>query len=308
MSTDSDSSQSLADKDSEPFPAELADRPRGRGFGRWSGASCVLLVLALVLGPLLYVGLPREMARWRIAAALEKRLDGDLQGAIEDLGRALEQFPDDEQLYRQRADWLLEARQLERALSDADRAIELAPSDIRSYLVRSQILQRLDRHDDAVADWNRIVGLVRQGTGVSLAEALNGRAYARAVGNLELPEALEDVEEALQRAGNNAAMLDTRGYIHYLRGDYTAARSDLEKAVVDIEQDYETFSQLAEDRRLGVPDPRQFELDLKRQAEAVAVIRYHRALLFDQLDEPARAKKDRQRVRELGFEPNDALF
>jgi hypothetical protein len=40
----------------------------------------------------------------------------------------------------------------------------------------------------------------------------------------------------------------------------------------------------------------------------VAVIRYHRALLFDKIGKPKEAESDRQRVRELGYTPTPSLF
>ena len=292
----------------EPLLADLADAPRRRQLGRLAGVLCILLMIGLVVGPVLYVELPREIARWHIAAALEKRLAGDLDGAIQSLDKALEKFPGNDELYRQLASWRLASRQYEAGLADANRAVALAPNGSEAYFVRSQLFQRLGRHTEAIADWNTVVRLAETEGGFAAAVGLNGRAYARAVGGIQLKEALADVEQALRQAGDNAAMLDTRGFIRYLQGDDATARADLEKAVRMVEGEHEALMRLAEDGRTRSSDPREFELQLHEHAENVAVIRYHRALIYDQLGEKAKAEEDRRRVRELGFEPNERLF
>ena len=137
--------------------------------------------------------------------------------------------------------------------------------------------------------------------------ALNGLAYARALGNTELDQALEEVNQALQFGGRNpesrAAMLDTRGYIQLLRGDYQAARQDLDRAIQSMEMILATAGGVK-----NYPDPRQHEQDLQLLKHSVAVMYYHRALMFEQLGESELAARDLRRVHELGHEPGDQLF
>src|SRR5262245_37972319 len=79
----------------QPISAELVDPPRWRF---WAGLLTILVIVGLGVGPLLYYALPGEMSRWQIANAQEKRLDGDLPGAIQELDRAIQSRPDDIQL------------------------------------------------------------------------------------------------------------------------------------------------------------------------------------------------------------------
>jgi hypothetical protein len=95
-------------------------------------------------------------------------------------------------------------------------------------------------------------------------------------------------------------MLDTRGYIHFRRGDLTAAEADLNLAVDRTEQDYQ-----GEER---TRHRREFNQPLDRLRKSLAVIRYHRALVFDALGQSKKAEADRRRVRELGFAPAPSLF
>jgi tetratricopeptide (TPR) repeat protein len=164
-------------------------------------------------------------------------------------------------------------------------------------------LQHLGRHAESIADWEKLVKLRADAAARRRAEALNGLAYARAVAQTDLDQALREVEQALQLVGDNPAMLDTRGYIQVLRGDLEAAKTDLEVAVAGVEQQLQKATATPD-----YVDRREYERDLRNLKQSVAVIRYHRALLCDQLGQAEPAAADRRRVRELGFEPNDDLF
>ena len=70
-----------------------------------------------------------------------------------------------------------------------------------------------------------------------------------------------------------------------------------------IEDEYSQAAQATQ----YVP-PQEFKASLEERAQSVAVIRYHRSLVFDALNKPDAAAKDRARVRELGFDPGEHLF
>jgi tetratricopeptide (TPR) repeat protein len=273
----------------------------------WIGVAILAGMFAIVLVPLLYHALPREIDRWHMALAVERRLEGDLEGAVRSLSRVLENSPDNDELLRQRAEWRLELRDLEAALADITRALELNPRSEAGLFLRSQVYQRLGRHDEALTDW-RTLAETNSGFGLTPATILNGRAYARAVAGVELEEALKDVERAIQLSAEDAALLDTRGFIHLLRGDTARALDDMNRAVELAERNHKLMSDALHIGKPPVLDLREFKLTVARHAENVAVIRYHRALVYDELGEAEKAEADRRRVRELGFEPNETLF
>jgi tetratricopeptide (TPR) repeat protein len=265
-------------------------------------------MFTLAAVPILYHALPREIARWHMAAAQERWLEGDLEGAVKSLSRVIESSPHHAELLRTRSEWRLELRDLDAALVDVTRAIELEPQHVGGYLLRSRIYQRLGRHDEALEDWNTLAEENRGLRAFGRASVLNGRAYARAVAGKELDAALVDIQEAIQIIPDDAALLDTRGFIQLLRGEPERALVDMERAVTLAEREYKAMSDALHTGGAGILDLREHKLDVARLAESVAVLRYHRALVYAELGETSQAEKDLRRVRELGFEPNEQLF
>ncbi len=275
-------------------------REPGRGVPPSGSARGVRLILILlVLGPVLWMWAPRERARWYTAKALEQQLAGDPEEALTYLNRALEWDRQSDWLYRQRADWLVDAGRYEQALEDYTRAIALSPGEALNYMQRSVAWQYLGRHDQSIADWERVVELFSNHSSRHRAIAWNGLAYARALGKRDLEQALEDIERALAIFGPDPAMLDTRGYLRFLGGDLEAAREDLNQAVQTIENQHAELKQ-----RRDYADRREHEQRVRQHAHSVAVLRYHRALIYEQLGEPEQAAQDVGRVRQLGFEPD----
>lgn len=103
--------------------------------------------------------------------------------------------------------------------------------------------------------------------------------------------------------------MDTRGYIQFQREDYAAALEDLDPAVMAVERQRD---QLLHEQKtlvgLSVKDPRTVTWEMKMLDRNVAVIRYHRGMLYEALDRDADAQRDFRRVRELGHEPGPQLF
>jgi tetratricopeptide (TPR) repeat protein len=113
---------------------------------------------------------------------------------------------------------------------------------------------------------------------------------------------------ATQALSSNAAILDTRGWVHYHRDQLEEALQDTDHAVECAEWHLKATDWMEQVNRHST-------IDLRRQAEArhelsrgVAVIRYHRMLVLEKMDRMKRAADDRARIEQLGFEPNDDLF
>jgi tetratricopeptide (TPR) repeat protein len=266
----------------------------------------ILAAILLVAGPLVYLALPDEIARWYVAAAMERQLDGETERALACLEKAEFWSPGNPALYTCHGDWKLEQNDYAGSVEQYNRALQMDPSYTAALVGRSQALQHLGRHDQAIADWKRLLEKHSGGFSGRRAMFLNGLAYAQALGNTELESALENVNAALDLVGHDGAILDTRGYIHYQRGDYKSARADLDLAVSMIEKAFEPHQKERDTRQFV--DRRTHEADFRTLAKSVAVIRYHRALAYDALDKPDQAERDRRRVRELGFEPGEDLF
>lgn len=267
----------------------------------------ILVLVLVVLGPVVWRWWPKEVSRWYVAIATERQLDGDPAGAEQALTRAARWDDESASILQQRGDLLIDQGRYEEALEDYTRALQLNPHHPMGRIKRSIALQHLGRHAEAIDDWLDLKESWQGRGQEGFASALNGLAYARALGESDLDLALDEVNRALQFGGrrpdSRAAMLDTRGYIHFLLGDYPAARQDLDRAIESMKR------VLTKTRSLkSYPDPREHQQDLKQLKHSVAVMYYHRALLFQSWGELELADADLSRVRELGFEPGDHLF
>lgn len=286
--------------------ADSAGSAASSPHGRWTGRLAILAALLITLGPVLYFGLPSEIASWHVAAGTEKWLDGKKQEAFAQLDAALRWARDDAAIYVCRADWRLEDGQFEEALEDYDRALALESDHLWARIQRCEVFQHLERHAEAVRDWKKLADQHQSASAEQRAVFLNGLAYAQSLDTGKKPEldkALENITQALNLVGQNAAMLDTRGFIHYRRGNLAAAIVDLNPAVQQMEQQHKEMEQTRQ-----YLDRREFERQLQKSRKSLAVIRYHRALVFDALGMSKEAEADRQRVRELGFVPGPSLF
>ena len=282
--------------------------PRQPPSGLWI---MTLILTALIAGPLLYQWIPHEISRWYVAAAMENRASGKTEQAYENMQRALDWHSQDPMHYLQRAEWRREDGKYEAALADCNKAIELGGETASALIARSQVYQHLSRHGAAIADWKKLDRLSETTGTPDRANALNGLAYARAVGKLELDEGLQNIEEAMHLQPNSAALIDTRGYLRYLTGDLSGAISDMETAVTQIEAIYsQEGKQIKKSDKANLTDEQRRQLEqLKQLKQSVAVIRYHRALVYEKLDREKDAKADLARVKELiGREADETLF
>lgn len=300
-------------------PAAAPERPSSgpataasSGVGRWL---VVLAVVALVLGPLLKRLVPKEIAKAHLAVAQEKFLNDDAEGAAAALAKSLVWAPRFFDALAFRAEMQGKAGDHEAALADLEAAFAAAPGAlerIHTRILRAEVLHELGRHTDAVAELEPIerqqlaANAAWHASDVTIdhmwALVLNARAYARALAGREVETGLKEINEALRIRGDEEALLDTRGLLRYLLGEFEPALKDLDKAVEKGERliTPENPAQIG-DRRVHL----RHRESLNR---VVAVLRYHRALVLDKLEQPDRAEADRQRVRELGFEPNESLF
>ena len=141
-------------------------------------------------------------------------------------------------------------------------------------------------------------------------DPLNSIAYARALAGDNLPEALEEINQALDRQGadspsSRAAMLDTRGLILFKQGKFDDALTDLDEAIslADLRRTRHLLETLQKTRP-GI----NVEAILEQSRTSLAVMYYHRALVHKAMKNPELAKADNAKVRELGQEPGENLF
>lgn len=265
-------------------------------------------------------GLNEWVARQLVMRAQQKSEYGDLKGALADLERASRWAPEEPVIYEMRAHLKLKDNDVDGSLADFDRLIELSPNSPTAYLGRSVVYQRLHRHPEAIDDLSKVV-VMRPGDPT----ALNNRAYARALGNVDLDAAVKDVQQAIDLIdqeitaaeksqhdpltikhfvtrvnGQKAAYLDTRGYLYFLQDKYEPALEDLSRAIeLSLEHQHQDLPQFPAAHR----NVKQQEFD-----HELSVMYHHRGEVLEKLGRHEEAKDDLDRGNRLGYNPSEGVF
>jgi tetratricopeptide (TPR) repeat protein len=158
---------------------------------------------------------------------------------------------------------------------------------------------RLGRHREAIDDFS----LQIKETPPSRADPWNNRAYARALANIDLEEALADVEKALAIEPDNAAYLDTRGYLHHLLGNNEAALADLDRAVEEIAKERRMRFEAGEQAKQEGVSPELVEQMEREFEQNQSVIYHHRGLVHQALGNAEKAEADNKLAEDLGYDP-----
>jgi tetratricopeptide (TPR) repeat protein len=175
---------------------------------------------------------------------------------VSDLSRACELAPNQPDNFYELARVLLDTDQPDLALRNFDRAIELKPDYAAALYARARL--RVELHVDVGNDLAMLEKLIPpadelrfqlaslyEDTGnysaavrqfdvwISarskdnlVAWALNGRCWARATGNLDLEDALNDCNHALQLQIENASFANSRALVRLRRGELDRAIAD----------------------------------------------------------------------------------
>jgi tetratricopeptide (TPR) repeat protein len=153
--------------------------------------------------------------------------DGDYARALADFGRALRIDDTNAQVYFERG-ILYQARGVyENAARDFDQALALQPGLRPALDRRAEIMEQMSsaylRELEALDNYLR--------TSPTDADLLNSRCWIRTVNNDNLDLALADCNASLLAEPNDANVYDSRGLVHFKRGDYAASLADYEAAV-----------------------------------------------------------------------------
>lgn len=316
--TDTKKPQAISEAEKLPpmteQPTSIVSHEVGRPQSRLASRLAILLFATMVLGPILGREVPREVGRWYYAAAVNASEAGDLPAAVRYLERAIEWHGVRSEYLLLRAE--LHWKQNNQAAAEADmaQAVAVAPvvKRIVVYRARSELHLKMGQWQAAVADWEEILKLVESDNS-PLYSALprdmlyNSLAYMRALANRDLEKALEEVNLALAQDADNAAYLDTRGYIYYRMGKYGKALEDLNRAAERAREDWQRQRKRAEELRKHYIDVRPVEKIIREIDRNYAVILYHRALVQDLFD-AEKARLDFSQIERLGFVPGPNLY
>jgi len=299
------------------------------------GAGIVILIASLlVVVPVVIYEIPREHARWYQAAAQQYLDDENFNQALQQIGRAIALDP------HQYAFYLLQSRiyekrfttkkgasseqDLKHAIDGIVRARKEATQDQQQLFVELQaadFAHTIGLWKEAAERYKKVLEMMTLGNYIR-AQMLNGYAYNAALANIELDTALADINEAFdlisgdrridkeEMADAKSMMLDTRAYVHYRRGEYTAALEDIEQSLQLFEVMKSKRLRSADIDLVRAVEVRQKKNEIKR---TWAVMLYHRMLINDVLglEQPQRLQivaHDEAVIRDLGFSPGQDLY
>src|SRR5262249_55535042 len=146
----------------------------------------------------------------------------DYARAIADYDQAIRLNPQAAEAYNNRGDAYKNGPQHDyaHAIADYDQAIRLNPQYALAYSNRAQAYYAVQDYAHEVADYDQALRIEPSNAGW-----LNGRCWARAVWGQQLDQALADCDASL-RIASEPNTLDSRGMVHFKRGEFQAALAD----------------------------------------------------------------------------------
>jgi serine/threonine-protein kinase len=281
------------------LPDESLQRPWWQSRGVRIGVAALVLLIAfgIAVKPIVSEKVNEIMATLYAVRGESEFWNGDLPAALGLLDQSVEYAPDDPAVLFMRAEFREKNNDLSGALEDYDRVIKLSPTYSAGYAGRANVYRRMGRYDAAVEDLTTAL----RNQPAWEPEYWNHRAYVRALGDVDLPAALDDVEEAIRLSSEeNANYLDTRGLIHHKQGNNALALTDLDRAIQLTEAQKEQWKRQAEKESI---DPRRRKVQIAQFNHALAVMYHHRSLTQQALEHPKNAEEDAAKARQLGYDP-----
>jgi tetratricopeptide (TPR) repeat protein len=151
--------------------------------------------------------------------------NGDRNGAIADLSRAIDLDPKSVPAVYRRGAFKLQKGDYDGAITDLSRAIELSPNTADYYSDRGLAKLRKRDNDGAVVDFTRAIELDPKN-----AIAYRNRALAKNI-NGDADGALGDYNRAIDLDPKSASAFNSRGMIKKSKGDLDGAIADFTKAI-----------------------------------------------------------------------------
>jgi tetratricopeptide (TPR) repeat protein len=151
--------------------------------------------------------------------------NGDINGAIADLSRAIDLDPKSERAVYRRGAFKLQKGDNDGAIEDLTRAIELSPNTTDYYSDRGLAKLRKRDNDGAIVDFTRAIEL-----DVKNAIAYRNRALAKNIKG-DADGALADYNHAIELDPKNAGAFNSRGMIKKAKGNLDGAIADFNSAI-----------------------------------------------------------------------------
>jgi tetratricopeptide (TPR) repeat protein len=276
--------------------------------------SIVMVTVGLVVAPVVHDQFRIEVARWYLADGANRVAAG--QDITNQLAYA-QQWAGD--LTALRDYWLLRAEQ---ALAETPEELptviaQAVARDKTNFDIGYSMALRLARRTEfrpAIAVLQAaLIDELRE-----LPTILNDLAYYRSLAVLELDEALEDINRALEQAPDAPELRDTRAWVLFQMGKPQAALADADFAAQEFDaiQPSDMIGKTLvwlEQRLAGPPEPRSDDALLTRREAGEllwgrGVVHYHRAKILEALGRTEEAEREFQWLRDRKLPADDRLF
>jgi tetratricopeptide (TPR) repeat protein len=285
----------------EPAPPR---RIAGRGKRLFLLGLLAAVIVPGVLAPGVMPVISDAVVQWSLEQAIAHEGRGDVRSAVRDVSRAISWAGRDTErrcrLLCWRAMLRIENRDPEGAMVDADAALAIAPTLTQPRRVRALAHVILNKPDGALADAQTAVEIAGPGD----PEALNHRAYIRALVGRDLDAALVDVDSALAEDGSGPAeFLDTKGFVLHLLGRHHEAVDLLNVAIDLTQKDRRELVSLA-----GHADPDELAYRLRSLDHGLAVMLHHRGMACQAVGLAGQARQDFETAERKGYAPERGIF
>ena len=224
---------------------------------------------------------------------------GDVEGAIDALTRALDIAGDNPDYLAERARLHLDLEDVEAALADLERAAAAAPERVGVRLLYADVLRFAERLDDALAVAS---ALIQDQPGLPLAYEL--RASVRMSLGDETG-AMEDLATAIEIDPNDASAFAARALLHHQAERFKEAIADYSKSLELRPGDAVTLNNRADARMLSGDLDLAFE-DIEAAVAAnpnLGIAHYTRGQILDELGRAEEAQAAYEEAARLGYEP-----
>lgn len=280
--------------------------PASRSGRAWSTLLVVVAAIAVVIVPVAKMEIPREIARWHVAAATVHALDGDYSAASAEIAQAMAWDPGNPAWLLLRATYRLETGAWQEGLADCDQLTQLLPDDPDVGELRSHFLHHLGRHREAIAEWRNILRTSGAQPAAREQHLLNGLAYATAIGGLDLEEGRFAAEKALEIVANVPAIFDPAGVLDLGRAVTAHELGQLDEAVQFATSARDSAEAALQQISRRSPQPEETDPvaaarrgeELSLRAHLAGILEF-RGQLNDELGRADEAAQDRRRKQEL---------
>ncbi len=168
---------------------------------------------------------PNDPRAWEFLALLQFR-QGNMEEALSILAEAVRHLPDEFSLLSLYGSALQQANRYEEALIPLQKAHEIDPSDLNTIVSLGLVYDELQKYSELDSLYESALETYPDNPLL-----LNNYSYSLSERNIRLDKALEMSQKAVMMEPNNAAYLDTMGWIYYQLGEYTKALEWIQKSL-----------------------------------------------------------------------------